>query len=55
MANIGAELIKDTPVFYRKKGVEPRIIPIIQTSEKPLNFNPDLHLLTRLKKYLPQK
>jgi len=45
MADTGAELIKDILSFYRKEGVEPGIILIIQTAGRALNFNPHLHLL----------
>lgn len=45
MADAGAVLIKDILVFYRKEGVEPGIILIIQTAGRALNFNPHLHLL----------
>jgi len=45
MADAGAQLIKDILSFYRKEGIEPGIILIIQTAGRALNFNPHLHLL----------
>ena len=45
MADVGAELIKDILSLYRKEGIEPGIILIIQTAGRALNFNPHLHLL----------
>ncbi|MBE0479293.1 transposase zinc-binding domain-containing protein, partial [Candidatus Aerophobetes bacterium] len=45
MADAGAQLIKDVLSFYRRQGIEPGIILIIQTAGRALNFNPHLHLL----------
>ena len=46
LADAGSELMKDILGFYRKKkGIEPGIICVPQTSGRALNFNPHLHLL----------